>query len=49
MPIMKNKNDEFIGVRVPKPLKKGLERKAKKEGFEFSDFIRMLFKKVIGK
>lgn len=46
---MKNKNDEFIGVRVPKKLKKDIEKKARKAGFEFSDFIRMILLRIIGK
>lgn len=42
-------NDSFIGVRVPLKLKMAVERKAKKKGFEFSEFLRILFLKAIGK
>lgn len=46
---MKKEKHEWISVRVPQKMKQALNKKAEKEHRKLSDYLRLLFLKVIGK
>ena len=46
---MKDKNKEFISIRVESQTKKELTKKANKEHRTLSSYLRLMFMEVIGK
>jgi hypothetical protein len=44
---MKQEKQEFISVRVPGSMKSALKKKAYKDNRKLSDYLRLLFCKVI--
>ena len=46
---MNNNKTEFVRVRVTLRMKDALKEKAKLKGRDFSDYIRRLYQKDIGK
>jgi hypothetical protein len=46
---MKNTKEEWVSVKVPTQMKKELQDKADKDHRSLSSYLRVLFRKVIGR